>query len=99
MLLDLFLNNAWAAIGLWALLSCMDYALTFKAAKIYKAGAGKHFGFAGGYELNPFFQDDIAQLRWFSLRFFLLLLLVAGLLLILHGTGFRKCFAFVWGLM
>jgi hypothetical protein len=99
MLLDLFLNNAWAAIGLWAFLYCLDYAFTFKAAKIYKAGAGKHFGFAGGYELNPFFQNDIAQLRRFSFRFFLLLLLVSGLLLILHSTGFREYFAFVWGLM
>lgn len=99
MLLDLFLNNAWAAIGFWALLYCLDYMFTFKAAKIYKAGAGKHFGFAGGYELNPFFQDDIARLRRFSFRFLLLLLLVAGLLVILHGTGLREYFAFVWGLM
>ncbi|MDQ2936273.1 MAG: hypothetical protein M3R67_02070 [Acidobacteriota bacterium] len=99
MLLDFFLNKAWAAIGLWALLYCLDYAFTYKAAKIYKAGAGKHFGFGGGYELNPFFKDDIAQLRRFSFRFFLLLLLVAGLLLILHGTGLREYFAFVWGLM
>jgi hypothetical protein len=99
MLLDLFLNNAWAAIGLWAFLYCMDYMLTFKAAKIYRAGGGKHFGFAGGYELNPYFQDDIAKLRRFSFRFFLLLLFVSGLLLILHSTGLREYFAFVWGLM
>ncbi|MDQ6651929.1 MAG: hypothetical protein M3Y84_04205 [Acidobacteriota bacterium] len=99
MLLDLFLNNAWAAIGLWAVLYCMDYTLTFKAAKIYKAGAGKHFGFAGGYELNPYFQDDIANLRRFSFRFFLLLFFVSGLLLILHSTDSREGFAFVWGVM
>jgi hypothetical protein len=99
MLLDLFLNNAWAAIGLWALLYCLDYVFTFKAAKIYKAGAGKHFGFGGGYELNPFFQDDIAQLRRFSFRFFLMLFFVSGLLLIVHSTGLREPFAFVWGVM
>jgi hypothetical protein len=99
MVLDFLLDNVWAAIGLWAFLYCLDYTLTFKAAKIYRAGAGKHFGFAGGYELNPYFQDDIAKLRRFSFRFFLLLFFVSGLLLILHNTGLRDYFAFSWGLL
>jgi hypothetical protein len=99
MLLDLFLNNVWLAIGLWCVMYLMDYVLTLKAAHMYQAGANKHFKFAGGYELNPFFKEDIAFLRRFSPRFWLLLLLVSGLLFVLHSLNFPPAFAFAWGLL
>jgi hypothetical protein len=98
MLLNLFLNNVWLAISLWFFLYLMDYLLTLKAARMYHTGASKHFKFAGGYELNPFFKEDIAGLRRFSLRFWLLLFFVGGLLLIIHSLDLPEVFAGVWGM-
>lgn len=97
MLLNLFLNNAWLAIGLWCVLYLMDYVLTLKAARMYHAGVNKHIKFAGGYELNPFFKEDIAFLRRFSSRFLLLLFLVSALLFMIHRLNFPGGFAFAWG--
>ena len=99
MLLNLFLHNVWLAIGLWPILYLMDYVLTLKAARMYHAGASKHFAFAGGYELNPFFKEDIAGLRRFSPRFWFLLLSVGSLLLIIHSMNFPEAFALVWGML
>lgn len=97
MLINLFLRNVWLAIGLWAVLYVMDYIFTLKAARMYQEGASKHFMFPGGYELNPFFKEDVAQLRQFSFRFFLMLFFVGGLLLIAHILDVPDFFAFVWG--
>ena len=99
MLLNLFLNNVWLAIGLWCVLYLMDYVLTLTAARMYHAGANKHFRFAGGYELNPVFKEDIAFLRRFSFRFWLLLILVSVLLFIIHSLNFPEGFAFAWGML
>ena len=99
MLLNLFLNNVWLAISLWSFLYLMDYLLTLKAARMYYSGASKHFKFAGGYELNPIFKEDIAGLRRFSFRFWLLLFFVGGLLLISHSLDLPEVFAGVWGML
>lgn len=66
MLLNLFLNNVWLAIGLWAGLYLLDYIFTLKAARLYKEGANKHFAFPDGIELNPYFKEDIGNLRRFQ---------------------------------
>lgn len=92
------LNNVWIAIGLWTFLYLMDYLLTLKAARMYQAGVNQHIRFGGGYELNPVFREDIALLRRFSFRFWLLLILVDGLLLILYALGIPEIFAVVWGM-
>ena len=97
MLLNSFLNNVWLAIGLWAIFYLIDYVLTLKAARMYHAGVSKHFTFAGGYELNPVFKEDIARLRRFSFRFWLLLFFFGGFLLILHSLDVPELFAFLWG--
>ena len=99
MLLDFFLDHVWAAIGLWALLYALDYLLTLKAAHLYEHGVKNHIAFGGGYELNPVFQEDIAALRRFSYRFFLLLILFGGLLLTIYFLGMREMFAFSLGLL
>ena len=96
-LLDLFLNNVWLAIGLWGGLFCLDYVFTIKAARLYRDGALQHFVFPEGIELNAFFQDDIAKVRKFSFRFFLMLFFIAGLLLI--GSLIPEMFAFLWGML
>ena len=97
-LLDLFLNNIWLAIAVWAGLYCLDYIFTMTAARFYRDAAGKHFVFPEGVELNPFFQDDVAKLRKFSFRFFLLLFFTAGLLLIVYELNVPEAFAVVWGM-
>jgi hypothetical protein len=94
-LLDSLLNNVWLAIGIWAALYCLDYAFTIKAARLYRDGAHQHFVFPEGIELNPFFQDDIAKMRTFSFRFFLMLFFIGGLLLI--GSMIPEMFAVLWG--
>lgn len=97
MFLSTVLSNAWLAVGLWAALFCLDYVLTLKAARMYQMGANKHFIFSGGYELNPYFKEDIARLRSLSFRFLLMLIMVAGFLLIIHALA--EIFAFVWGML
>jgi hypothetical protein len=83
---------------LWAGLYLLDYIFTLKAARLYRDGANKHFVFPGGIELNPYFKDDIANLRRFSFRFFLMLVFVGGLLLIAYSVEFPVAFAFLWGM-
>ena len=97
MLLNLFNEKPWVSIGCWAAFFCLDYALTLWAARMYQAKAGKHYSFSGGYELNEFFKDDIAKLRPFSFRFFLMLLFVVGLMLIGFVSG-QEMFEFTWGM-
>src|SRR4030095_14317054 len=99
MFLVFFLNTAGASIGLWALLYSVDYLLTLKAARLYEGGVKNHMSFGGGYELNPVFKQDIAAIRGFSYRFFLLLLLFGGLLLTIHILAMKEMFAFSWGLL
>jgi hypothetical protein len=97
MLLSTVLNNVWIAIGLWAVLFCLDYIFTMKAARMYQMGANKHFIFAGGYELNEYFKEDVAKLKVLSFRFWLVLIIVAGTLLIIHPLP--EAFALVWGML
>ena len=97
MLLNLFNEKPWLSIGCWAALFCLDYALTLWGARMYQASARKHYSFPGGYELNEFFKDDIAQLRLFSFRFFLMLLFIVGLMLISFTIG-SEMFEFMWGM-
>ena len=97
MLLNLFNEKPWVSIGCWAAFFCVDYALTLSGARMYQAKAGKHYLFSGGYELNEFFKDDIARLRPFSFRFFLMLLFVVGLMLISFVVG-PEIFELTWGM-
>jgi hypothetical protein len=97
MLLSIVLDNVWIAIGIWVALFCLDYIFTMKAARMYQKGANKHFIFSGGYELNPYFKDDVAKLKVFSFRFWLVLIMVVGTLLIIHQLP--EAFALVWGML
>jgi hypothetical protein len=97
-LLDLFLNNIWLAIAFWTVLSSLDYIFTMTAARFYRDGAKQHYLFHGGIELNPFFRDDVAQIRTFSFRFFLSLFFVAGFLFIVYELNVPWAFALVWGM-
>jgi len=97
-LLDLFLNNIWLATALWSVLYGLDYIFTMTSARFYRDGAQQHFAFPEGIELNPFFRDDVAKIRKFSFRFFLLLFFVVGLLLIIYELNVPEAFAVVFGM-
>src|SRR5262245_2822232 len=97
--LDLFLNNIWLAIGLFAGLYGLDYAFTLIAARAHRDAAEKHFVFPQGVELNPVFQEDVAKLRKVSFRFFLLLFFYSGLLFVVYELNIPRGFAVVWGML
>ena len=92
MLNDFFINNLWASIGLWLILSISDSLLTVTGARLYQGGVKEHFLSSGSYELEP----GRLSLRLSSVDFFgfgLLLLVVylfASNLVILGGAA--ACF-------
>lgn len=97
MLIDLFVKNLWACIGLWVLLTVSDYYLTIKGAKMYQRGANKHFIFSNGYELEPDHQKEIANLQPISFNFILSLIVYSGILATIYYTMSLKFFMFIWG--
>src|SRR5258708_1135039 len=94
-LLDLFLNNIWLSIALWTVLYCFDYIFTMTTARFYRDGAQQHYAFPEGIELNPFFRDDVAEVRTISFRFFLVLFFVVGLLVITYELNVPEVSAIV----
>jgi hypothetical protein len=96
MLNDPFMNRIWIPVSLWILLYTSDYLLTIAGARIYATGAREHFEYPGGYELNPYFAQDVARLQWFSFRFVMALILYGGLLLAC-SIAWRELFALSWG--
>jgi hypothetical protein len=97
MLIDVFIKNGWACIGLWVLLTISDYYLTIKGAKMYQQGVKKHFIFSHGYELEPDHQKEIANLQPVSFNLVLQLFLFSGLLAISYYTMSLNFFTFFWG--
>jgi hypothetical protein len=56
----------WPSLTLCTILYILDYYLTIAGARLYRRGARQILVMEGSYELNPRFQKDIDQLRWFS---------------------------------
>jgi len=73
----------WIFIGAWMVAYVADYALTIAGARLYQGGVEKHLVGERGYELNPMFQKDVAELRRVSPRFVLWLLLSTAALAVL----------------
>lgn len=73
--MDYLVEHYEIAVGVWAALFVSDLLLTLKGARLLKQGADKHFQFEGSYELNPFHQKQIDQLKTFTPRFFAALVL------------------------
>jgi hypothetical protein len=85
---ELFLfDNLWVPLGLWAVLYVSDYTLTLYGAQLYQGRAKEHLVIEGSYELNPYFQQEVNQLRPISLRFLVALLASCLLLLIVRGLA------------
>lgn len=62
MLLDAMHHSVWLAPLIWVVLYISDYAMTLWGAKLYYA-VGKDYYQIPSYELNSYFQRDIAGLR------------------------------------
>lgn len=94
---DFFINNLWASIGVWVILSISDSFLTVVGARLYQSGVKKHFLSSGSYELEPDSQVDVDRFRVISFGFLVSLILYGGLIWIIHSSGFIKLFALIWG--
>ena len=77
MLIDTLVENPWLVAGLWALLSIFDFTATMIYSKAYQEFLSENITYEGGMELNPAFEKDVKQLRWFSPRYFISMLTVA----------------------
>lgn len=62
-----FSSSLWPGLALWLALYTSDLALTLKCAKLYRAQ--EQIRFAIGYELTPYYQKQIEQLKVVSFRF------------------------------
>lgn len=80
MLPELFLQNFWVGLTVWAALFVSDYALTIRCARLYQNGVRDKITFEGSYEITPHFQRDIDSLRRVSPRFLLSLVWTSALL-------------------
>jgi hypothetical protein len=94
---DFLTDRLWAVLTLWVLLYISDYLLTIAGAKLHRADPQGHFVFADGYELNPYFAEDVARLRLFSTKFLWALALYSGWLALVYAAWTRELFAVSWG--
>ena len=99
---ELFFQNFWAGLAVWAALFVSDYALTITCAHLYQRGVREKIAFEGSYELTPYFQRDIDSLRRVSPRFILSLLWSSVMLYLvwrLVGQSVPEMYSFVLGVM
>lgn len=71
---DVFYASPWPGLLLWSALYISDFLLTMICARLYR-GVREHVKFEGSYEITPYYQKDVDELRVFSPRFFLALAL------------------------
>jgi hypothetical protein len=97
---ELFLQNFWVGLAVWAALFVSDYLLTITCARLYQSGVRDKIAFEGSYELTPYFQRDIDSLRSVSPRFILSLLWTSVMLFLLWrlvGQSVPEMYSFVLG--
>ena len=70
---------------LWGILSILDFVATLLYSKAYHEFLSATVQYEHGVEMNPNFEKDVQQLRWFSPRYIFSMLTVA-LLIGLAGT-------------
>ena len=87
MLIDTVVGNPWIVALLWGLLSIFDFSATMIYSKTYREFLSANITYEGGMEMNPAFEKDVQQLRWFSPRYLVSMLTVA-LLILLAGWVF-----------
>jgi hypothetical protein len=99
---ELFLQNFWAGLAVWATLFVSDYALTITCARLYQRGVRDKIAFEGSYEITPYFQRDIDSLRRVSPRWILSLLWSSVILFVvwrLAEQSVPEMYSFVLGAM
>ena len=87
MLIDTLVGNPWLVAVLWGILSIFDFVATMLYSKAYREFLSANVTYEGGMEMNPAFEQDVQQLRWFSPRYVLSMLSVA-ILIVLAGMWF-----------
>ena len=87
MLIDILVGKPWLVAVLWGVLSIFDFAATMLYSKAYREFLSANITYEGGMEMNPAFEKDVKQLRWFSPRYLVSMLTVA-LLIVLAGWVF-----------
>lgn len=80
---NLLVENLWISLTVWAILFISDYYFTIYGAYLYQTYARQYMVFEGSYELTPYYQNDINNLRRVSPRFLLMLSLSIIFLIIL----------------
>ena len=80
MLIDTLVGKPWLVSVLWGLLSIFDFAATLLYSKAYRDFLSETVQYEHGVEMNPNFEKDVAQLRWFSPRYLVSMLGVAVLI-------------------
>ena len=80
MLIDSLVGNPWLVAILWGVLSIFDFVGTMLYSKAYREFLSATVQYEHGVEMNPNFEKDVSQLRWFSPRYILSMLGVAVLI-------------------
>ena len=99
---ELFLQNFWSGLAIWAVLFVSDHALTITCARLYQRGVRDKIAFEGSYEITPYFQRDVDSLRRVSPRFILSLLWSSVILFVvwrLVEQSVPEMYSFVLGAM
>ena len=87
MLIDSLVGNPWLVAVLWGILSIFDFVATMLYSKAYREFLSITVQYEHGVEMNPAFEQDVQQLRWFSPRYIISMLSVA-ILIVLAGMWF-----------
>lgn len=85
MLIDTLVGSPWLVALLWGILSILDFVATMVYSKAYREYLREKVVYEGGMEMNPAFEKDVQNLKWFSPRYIISMLAVA-LLVILLGA-------------
>jgi archaellum biogenesis protein FlaJ (TadC family) len=81
MLIDVLVGNPWLVAVLWGILSIFDFVATMLYSKAYREFLSASVQYEHGVEMNPVFEKDVQQLKWFSPRYIISMLSVAILII------------------
>jgi len=84
MLIDLLVASPWLVALSWAILSIFDFSATMLFSKAYREFLSNTVQYERGVEMNPLFEKDVQQVKWFSPRYIFLML---GVTLLIGITG------------
>lgn len=82
MVLDAFVGRPWLVALSWGILSAFDFVATMLYSRAYQKTLKAVISYEGGMEMNPAFEADVRELRWFSPRYLFSMLTVAVALLL-----------------